>query len=158
MHDFSRIQASSLSSEIFLPIQAFPECGGIASFMGTVRNHHQGKAVQALCYSAYQPLAEKMIREIEQQIEQQHQVSYARVIHRIGHLAIGESAIIAMVYAGHRREAFAACEDLIERVKHQVTVFKEEFYLDGSSQFVEGCCIRRDHVVQQACDTHKEIV
>ncbi len=63
------------------------------------------------------------------------------VVHRIGELGIGETAIIAMAYAAHRREAFAACEEAVERVKHEVPVWKEEFYMDGSSQYVEGCCI-----------------
>lgn len=68
-----------------------------------------------------------------------------RVVHRIGALEIGDTAIIAMAYAAHRREAFQACEEAVERVKHEVPVWKEEFYADGSSQYVEGCCIRKDH-------------
>ena len=103
------------------------------------------KAVRALKYTAYAPVAEKMIREIEQQIQTKYQVSYVRVVHRIGELGIGETAIIAMAYAAHRLEAFAACEEAVERVKHEVPVWKEEFYMDGSSQYVEGCCIRKDH-------------
>ena len=100
--------------------------------------------VRVLKYTAYAPVAEKMIREIEQQIQIKYQVSYVRVVHRIGELEVGETAIIAMAYAAHRREAFAACEEAVERVKHEVPVWKEEFYLDGSSQYVEGCCIRKD--------------
>ena len=50
-----------------------------------------------------------------------------------------------MAYAAHRREAFQACEEAVERVKHEVPVWKEEFYMDGTSQYVEGCCIRTDH-------------
>ena len=110
-----------------------------------MRNHHDGIAVQALKYTAYAPVAEKMIRQIEQDIQQKHQVDYVRVIHRVGYLDIGEKAILAIAYAEHRREAFAACEEAVERVKHEVPVWKEEFYLDGTSQFVSGCCIRHDH-------------
>lgn len=110
-----------------------------------MRNHHDGQAVQALKYTAYAPVAEKMIRQIEQDIQQKHQVHYVRVIHRVGYLDIGEKAILAIAYAEHRREAFAACEEAVERVKHEVPVWKEEFYLDGTSQFVSGCCIRHDH-------------
>lgn len=142
---FSRIQDTALTVESFDPIQEFPQCGGIGIFIGTVRNHHEGKAVQALKYTAYAPVAEKMIRQIEQDIQQKHQVHYVRVIHRVGYLDIGEKAIIAIAYAEHRREAFAACEEAVERVKHEVPVWKEEFYLDGTSQFVSGCCIRHDH-------------
>lgn len=145
LKDFKRIQESALSQDGFDGIEHFPECGGIGIFVGTVRDHHEGKAVKALKYTAYAPVAEKMIRQIEQEIQIKHGISYVRVIHRVGALDIGEKAIIAMAYAPHRREAFAACEEAVERVKHEVPVWKEEFYMDGSSQYVEGCCIRKDH-------------
>lgn len=145
---FLRIQDRALSLDDFDAIQAFPECGGIGVFIGTVRNHHEGKAVKALKYTAYAPVAEKMIRQIEQQIQQKYAVSYVRVIHRVGALDIGEKAIIAIAYAAHRREAFAACEEAVERVKHEVPVWKEEFYQDGTSQYVEGCCIRKDDIAK----------
>ena len=145
LKQFARIQQTAFSLEDFDGIQHFPECGGIGIFVGTVRNHHQGKAVHALKYTAYAPVAEKMIREIEQQIQTKYQVSYVRVVHRIGHLDIGEVAIYAVARAAHRREAFAACEEAVERVKHEVPVWKEEFYHDGTSVFVEGCCIRSDY-------------
>ena len=139
-----RIQDHDIDLNTLLAMQHFPECGGLALFAGTVRNHHDGKNVQSLKYTAYKPLAEKMIRQIEQDIEQKYGVSYVRVVHRIGHLNIGEVAIYAVARSDHRREAFAACEEAVERVKHEVPVWKEEFYTDGSSVFVEGCCIRTD--------------
>ena len=148
LKQFNRIQDTPLSQDSFDPIQDFPECGGIGIFIGTVRNHHEGKAVKALKYTAYTPVSEKMIRQIEQEIQQKFAVAYVRVIHRIGALNIGEKAIIAIAYAAHRCEAFAACEEAVERVKHEVPVWKEEFYLDGTSQYVAGCCIRKDDVEQ----------
>lgn len=145
MLQFARIQNTALNLETFDTIQAFPECGGTGIFIGTVRNHHEGRAVQALKYTAYAPVAEKMIRAIEQEIQEKYAISYVRVIHRIGTLDIGDKAIIAIAYAPHRREAFQACEEAVERVKHEVPVWKEEFYTDGSSQYVTGCCIRQDY-------------
>ena len=156
LKQFARIQDTPLQQDVFDGIQYFPECGGIGIFVGTVRNHHEGKAVKALKYTAYAPVAEKMIRQIEQEIQAKYAVSYVRVIHRIGALAIGEKAIIAMAYAAHRREAFAACEEAVERVKHEVPVWKEEFYLDGSSQYVEGCCIRKDTAEQVHVHHHAD--
>ena len=91
-----------------------------------------------------------MIREIEQQIKEKYQVSYVRVMHRIGYLDVSETAIIAIAYAAHRREAFQACEEAVERVKHEVPIWKEEFFMDGTSQYVEGCCIRKDTVETDA--------
>ncbi|TXJ10057.1 MAG: molybdenum cofactor biosynthesis protein MoaE [Acinetobacter sp.] len=145
--NFSRIQTQPLQQQDYDALEYYPQCGGVTVFLGTVRNHHQGKAVLALKYTAYTPLAEKMIRQIEQDIEAKFQVERVRVIHRIGDLTVGETAIIAMAYAAHRHEAFLACEEAVERVKHEVPIYKEEFYLDGTSAFVEGCCIRYDREV-----------
>lgn len=150
MKEFQRIQSQDLSLEMFDDIAKFPECGGIGIFQGVVRNHHEGRSVQALKYTAYAPVAEKMIRQIEQEITQKYGVAYVRVVHRIGLLDVGGSAILAIAYAAHRREAFEACEEAVERVKHEVPVFKEEFYTDGTSQFVEGCCIRKDRTDSEA--------
>ncbi|MHA3080281.1 molybdenum cofactor biosynthesis protein MoaE [Acinetobacter sp. ANC 5502] len=147
--DFARIQNQDLSLDCFAPIADFPACGGIGSFIGVVRNHHAGRAVDALYYSAYAPLAEKMIRQIEQEVQAKYAVQYVRVVHRVGKLGIGGTAIIALAYAEHRREAFAACEEAVERVKHEVPVWKEEFYSDGTSQFVTGCCIRKDYSAEE---------
>ena len=154
MKEFQRVQSQDLSLDNFDLISEFPECGGIGIFQGTVRNHHEGRAVTALKYTSYTPVAEKMIRQIEQDIIQKYGVAYVRVIHRIGALDIGGTAIIAVAYAAHRREAFQACEEAVERVKHEVPIWKEEFYTDGSSQFVEGCCIRKDHDSIEHTHTH----
>jgi len=154
MKEFQRVQSQDLSLDNFDLISEFPECGGIGIFQGTVRNHHEGRAVTALKYTSYTPVAEKMIRQLEQAIIQKYGVPYVRVIHRIGALDIGGTAIIAVAYAAHRREAFQACEEAVERVKHEVPIWKEEFYTDGSSQFVEGCCIRKDHDSIEHNHTH----
>lgn len=145
MLEFARIQDAALNLENFDSIQAFPDCGGTSVFIGTVRNHHEGRAFQALKYTSYAPVAEKMIKTIEQEIQEKYALRYVRVVHRIGTLDIGDKAIIAIAYAPHRREAFQACEEAVERVKHEVPVWKEEFYTDRSSQYVVGCCIRQDY-------------
>lgn len=157
MREFARVQDQTLSLDSFDPIQDFPECGGVDVFIGTVRNHHEGKAVKALKYTSYTPVAEKMIREIEQDVKAKYsEVSYVRVIHRIGYLDVSETAIIAIAYAAHRREAFQACEEAVERVKHEVPIWKEEFFMDGTSQYVEGCCIRKDATEQTSSSLAKE--
>nr|WP_155756726.1 molybdenum cofactor biosynthesis protein MoaE [Acinetobacter nectaris] len=148
LKDFQRISDIDLEQSVFDDISNFPECGGIGIFIGTVRNHHLGRSVDGLEYTSYIPLAEKMIRQIEMEVSQKYGASYLRVIHRIGRLDIGGKAIIAVAYAPHRREAFQACEEAVERVKHEVPIWKEEFYSDGTHQYVEGCCIRKDQPVQ----------
>ena len=119
--------------------------GALVVFGGTVRNHHDGRAVTHLSYSAYAPLAEKLIRGIEAETVAQFGVHHCRVVHRTGSLGIGEYAIYAVVRAAHRKEAFAAARYAVDRVKHEVPIWKEESYADGGSAFVQGCCIAHDH-------------
>ncbi len=138
---YSRIQDSTLSLDAMIADSARPDCGALALFAGTVRNHHLLRPVTALNYSAHVAVAERMIREIEAQICAQHAVPVCRVVHRVGRLEIGDVAIYALVRAAHRAEAFAALRAAVDLTKHTVPIWKEEFYADGGSAFVEGCCI-----------------
>src|SRR3546814_2653233 len=88
--DPSRIQNQPLALEPLLAWHAFPDCGGLAMFAGTVRDHHDEKSVLSLTYTAYAPLAEKQIREIERAVSSKHGAPYVRVLHRVGPLSIGE--------------------------------------------------------------------
>lgn len=130
--------------EPLLELDAHPECGGLALFVGTVRDHHEGREVKHLAYTAHQLLAEKVIREVEDATRRRYNVPYVRIVHRLGDLAIGDTAIACVVRAPHRAEAFEACRYAVDAVKHTAPIWKEEFYADGSSAFVEGCCIRDD--------------
>ncbi|HKY91541.1 MAG TPA: molybdenum cofactor biosynthesis protein MoaE, partial [Nevskiaceae bacterium] len=67
-----------------------------------------------------------------------------RVQHRVGRLAIGDTAIVAVVRSAHRAEAFAALRHAVDATKHRAPIWKEEFYPDGTSTFVSGCCIAPD--------------
>ena len=147
--DFPRIQSAPLSLDALLA-EGRDDCGALAIFAGTVRDHHQGRPVQRLAYTAHAALGEKMIRAIEAEIREAHGVPLCRAVHRVGELAIGETAIIAIVRAPHRAEAFAALRALVDAVKHRVPIWKEEFYADGTRAFVEGCCIASD--TEQAHD------
>lgn len=142
--DFLRIQSNPLSLDAMLAGNARDDCGALAIFSGTVRNHHDSKPVTHLIYTAHASLGDKMIRGIEQEMREKYRVPVCQVVHRIGQLGIGESAIIAVVRAPHRAEAFAALKAVVDAVKHRVPIWKEEFYSDGTSAFVTGCCIAED--------------
>jgi len=86
-----------------------PESGGFNSFEGWVRNHHEGKPVNSLEYSAYQILAEKEGNRIIADAKEKFDIHHAYCTHRIGHLAIGDIAVYIAVSSAHRAEAFAAC-------------------------------------------------
>ena len=112
-----------------------PERGGVASFLGLVRNQQQGRGVERLEYSAYEPMAELVCKEIVAEAESRWPVKVG-LLHRLGELAIGEAAVAVAVGGGHRDEAFAACRYVIEELKRRVPIWKREFFVDGTVEWV----------------------
>lgn len=139
--DDARLRETPLSLDELLQATERPDCGAAATFTGVVRNHNDGRDVRHLIYTAHTPLAEKLIREIEDEVRLKFDVPECRVVHRLGELQVGDAAIVAVVRAGHRGEAFDAVRAVVDAVKHRVPIWKEEFFTDGTSQFVEGCSL-----------------
>jgi molybdopterin synthase catalytic subunit len=115
---------------------AAPDRGGIVTFIGTVRNHHQGRQVTGLSYSAYEPMAESVCAAIRAEAERRWPVR-AAVVHRLGDLEIGDAAVAIAVASAHRDEAFAACRYVIEEVKRRVPIWKRERFADGTEEWVD---------------------
>ncbi len=112
--------------------------GGLALFVGVVRDHNDGRTVTRLEYSAYNPMADKEMDHIAAEISRAHAGARVLFQHRIGSLAIGDVAVVVAAAAPHREEAFAACRAGIEAIKARVPIWKKEFGPDGSS-WVEPC-------------------
>ena len=110
--------------------------GGVACFLGAVRDHHGGRQVLRLRYSAYEPMAEAELARIVAETESRWPVAVA-LRHRIGQLEVGDAAIAAVAAGAHRDEAFAACRYLVEEAKRRVPVWKQEFYADGTVEWVD---------------------
>ncbi len=115
---------------------AAPERGAIASFLGVVRNHQEGRRVERLDYSAYGPMAERECERIVAEAEERWDVAVA-LEHRIGRLEIGDTAVAVVAAAAHREPAFAACRFVIEEVKRRVPIWKREHYADGAVGWVD---------------------
>jgi molybdopterin synthase catalytic subunit len=109
-----------------------PAAGATVSFIGTVRDNSLGKEVVALDYEAYPAAAEKMMARVADEIEERWGLRRVAIIHRVGHLAIGEASVVIAVSSPHRHEAFAACEYVITRLKEIVPIWKKEAYTDGA--------------------------
>ena len=106
-------------------------CGAVASFIGVVRNHDGGEAVEAIEYSCH-PSARQILREIDSQMRERPGVHRIVAWHRVGHLAIGEDAMVVAVAAEHRAQAFRAVESIVEDVKAKLPVWKKQELTDGS--------------------------
>jgi molybdopterin synthase catalytic subunit len=114
-----------------------PEYGGVVVFTGKVRDHDGGQAVSALEYSAH-PQAESFLRRVCAEVSAAAGLPVAAV-HRIGALGIGDLAVTVAVAAPHRAEAFATCAELVDRLKHEVPIWKRQQFADGLSEWVNAC-------------------
>ena len=126
----------ALNPEGLMAEVSAPERGGTVTFVGLVRNHHGGRQVRSLTYSAYEPMAESVCAEILAEAESRWPVRIA-LRHRLGALEIGEVAVAIAVAGDHRDEAFEACRYLIEELKRRVPIWKRETYADGSEAWVD---------------------
>jgi molybdopterin synthase catalytic subunit len=107
--------------------------GGIATFIGMVREQSEGRAVSRLDYSAYDSMAKKEMIKIATDIEAEIAGVSLSVLHRLGTLKVGDIAVICAASAPHRGEAFEACRLLIDRIKSRVPIFKREWGPDGAA-------------------------
>ncbi len=108
-----------------------PGAGGIALFVGTVRDENDGRAVTLLEYEAYPSMAKKEMSAIVEELAREIPGVRLAVQHRIGQLAVGEIAVVCAASAPHREEAFRACHALIDRIKERVPIWKREHGPDG---------------------------
>jgi len=102
------------------------EAGAQVVMIGTVRNHAEGQGVESLEYEAYGSMAQKVIAAIVVEVEQAFPKSRAYVAHRVGHLNIGERAVVVAVSHPHRKQAFDACQKIIDRLKEDAPIWKRE--------------------------------
>ena len=106
--------------------------GGLVVFLGTVRDHSRGTSVTHLEYEAYAEMAEAKMREIAERLEREHAPARLAMHHRIGDLAIGETAVVVAAGAPHRDAAFAAARAAIDELKSVVPIWKKEHTVDGA--------------------------
>ena len=129
------VSAEALDPEVLLASVDDPAAGAAVSFVGRVRNHDDERAVTALEYHEH-PTAAAVVAGIAGEIAAREAVLAVSVVHRTGLLGVGEIAVVAAVSAAHRAEAFAACADLVDEVKHRLPVWKRQVFDDGTDEWV----------------------
>lgn len=112
-----------------------PLTGGMVIFSGEVRLSNKDKEVDYLEYEAYEPMAEKKIGEIVAEAKERWKLNDAYCIHRLGRLEITDCAIIVITCGVHRAEAYDANRYIIDRVKYEVPIWKNEHFTDGTNEW-----------------------
>ncbi len=113
-----------------------PGCGAVVTFLGTVRDLTGDRVTAALDYEAYPAMAERKLAEIEADTCARWPVGAIALVHRLGHLDVGEVSVAVAVSCPHRAEAFAACRHAIDRLKELVPIWKKENWADGTTEWV----------------------
>jgi molybdopterin synthase catalytic subunit len=109
--------------------------GGVALFVGTVRDHDGGRSVESLTYSAH-PSALDRMRDVAEKAAADYGLIAVAAVHRVGDLAIGDLAVVVGTSAAHRGEAIEGCRALIDELKATVPIWKHQSFADGTDEWV----------------------
>jgi molybdopterin synthase catalytic subunit len=132
-----RIDSDRLAREA-----ARPECGAIVLFLGTTRDHHEGRRVLRLAYECYQRMALPALERIEREAAERFAIATCRVIHRLGEVPVAEASVAVVVAAEHRAAAFDASRWAMDELKRSVPIWKRELYEGGGAEWVKGTPLR----------------
>jgi molybdopterin synthase catalytic subunit len=133
----AELREAPLSVDELRAVVSDPAAGGIALFAGAVRESDGGRDVTRLSYSAH-PSAATELRRVAEKVAADFEVIALAAVHRVGDLEIGDLAVVVAASCAHRGEAFEACRALIDRLKHEVPIWKRQWFRDGSSEWVGG--------------------
>ncbi len=132
-----RITRDAIDARSVAALLLRPEDGAICIFEGVVRNNSKGKATRYLEYEGYETMALKKMEEIGTFVRSAWDIDSVAIVHRLGHMDIGETSVAIIVTSAHRRASFDACEYAIDRLKKIVPIWKKEFFEDGEV-WIEG--------------------
>ena len=134
----SWVTRDEIGAQVVLDRVGSPQDGAVVVFLGTVRNHHEGRAVKGIRYEAYEAMAADVLNEIASGVAERFGTDRIAVVHRVGELTIGDASIAVATSAPHRAEAFGAAQEIMEEVKRRVPVWKHEHFMDGTTEWVRG--------------------
>lgn len=135
---FTAIVAEPILPERVLARVGDDADGAAVLFLGTVRDHADGRPVTGMRYDAYEEMAEQVLRAIAVEAAERLGTERLAVVHRTGELAIGEVSVAIAASSPHRAEAFDAARYVIEEIKKRLPVWKKERYADGAVSWVAG--------------------
>jgi molybdopterin synthase catalytic subunit len=131
----AELRDTPLSVDEVLAAVADPGAGGTAMFIGTVRDEDHRRAVTGLGYSAH-PQAVDRLRVVMDKIVADYDVRAIAAVHRVGDLEVGDLAVVVAAACPHRDQAFTACRTLIDELKAEVPIWKNQVFADGGSEWV----------------------
>jgi molybdopterin synthase catalytic subunit len=135
--DPSELVDGPIDAEWVVASVSGPGRGAVVVFHGTVRDHHAGRKVEKLTYSAYRPMAREALARIVEDLESDHEGLRAAIVHRLGEVPVGEASVVIAIGSPHRAAAYDASRTALERLKAEVPIWKREHYADGEAVWRE---------------------
>lgn len=133
------ISSEALEPAALLSQAHHPGAGAVVLFSGEVRDHSSGMAVKYLEYEAHASMASKMIAAILHEAISRWSLNIAVAQHRVGKVQVGESAVVVITASPHRKEAYDANRFIIDKIKHEVPIWKCEYFEDGTKEWGGNC-------------------
>lgn len=136
MADVIQLIDSQIDTQAVLAAVATPVAGAVVLFLGTTREFTGGRQTTSLDYEAYRPMAEKTLTELADQARSRWPIEKLCIVHRLGHVPLGEASVAVAVSTAHRSAAFEAGKWLIDSLKESVPIWKRETWADGGTEWV----------------------
>jgi molybdopterin synthase catalytic subunit len=114
------------------------DCGAIVTFLGTTRDHHDGRRVERLEYEAYDRMALEALGRIEREAAGRFAIATCVIVHRLGEVPAGEASVAVVIAAHHRGPAFDAARWAMDELKRAVPIWKKEHFAGGAAGWVPG--------------------
>lgn len=132
------IVADAIDVAVSIKRTDHPDAGAVNVFVGTTRaeTHADGRRLIRLDYEAYEALAIKQMNDLASRATERWPIARGTIIHRIGPVKVGEPSVLIAVATPHRRDAFDACQWLIDTLKAEVAIWKQEIWTDGTATWV----------------------
>jgi molybdopterin synthase catalytic subunit len=130
------ITTERIDTESVLRAAGSPNAGAIVLFLGTTREFTRGRQTASLEYECYPEMARQKLAQLEAEARRRWPLEGCAIVHRVGHLEIGEASVAVAVSTAHRHAAFEAGQWLIDTLKELVPIWKKENWSDGESQWV----------------------
>ena len=133
----ARLVEGTIDVEALRTETGHDSCGAVTLFIGSARDHHGGRAVTGLAYSAYRRMAVVSLERIARELEAATPGLRLGIVHRLGEVPVGEASVAIAAASPHRDAAFTAARAALERLKRETPIWKRETYADGSSTWRE---------------------
>src|SRR5690349_5221528 len=131
-----QITEAPLDPAPLVALVAAPDMGAVVTFAGIVRDNFGGRPTAYLEYEAYEPMATAVLTRLAAEARDRWGTGTIGIHHRVGRLEIGETAVLIVVAAPHRHEAFEAAEEIMDQIKQVAPIWKKEIWADGASEWV----------------------